>query len=204
MTGSTGTLLAVFAHPDDETFLAGALLAHLAARGVAITLVCATPEADAPPSSLPVVRRAELAEAGRTLGIRDVRLLNYSEAGLGRAEVPELTGRVLEVAREVHPDALLTDSAYGAYGHPHHMLLHRAAVAAGGALGLARRPTPVYALAYPLSLVRLNLALQRAAGVPVHALGGRADLDYAAVIAAQPPADLTLSVSEGVAVRRRA
>jgi len=202
-SGNRAVLLAVFAHPDDETFLAGPLLAHLVARGVEVQLICATPE-DGPPGSVAGVRRRELACAASVLGIGALHPLGYSEAQLWRATVAELTGRVRDIAASVRPDALLTDAAYGAYGHAHHILLHRAAVAAGAVLALGGQAVPVYALAYPLGLVVPYFTMLGRLGLLSRLTGGREDLDLPRIVAGQRPADLRLRVEDSIAMRRRA
>lgn len=202
-TAAAGTLLAVFAHPDDETYLAGPLLAHLAARGVAVHLVCATPEPGAAGSSA-AVRRAELAEAAGILGIRAVHHLGLSETELWQASVGELAERAAPVARALAPNAILTDSAYGAYGHAHHILLHRVAIATGSLLAQEGLPIPVYALAYPLPLVKAYFGVAGAFGLLTQLEGGRRDINLRAIVAAQRPPDLVLNVAAAVAKRKQA
>src|SRR5690349_4600204 len=83
-------LLAVFAHPDDESLVAGGVIAACAAAGVEVALVCATrgelgPIADAALATrqtLAAVREAELRAAGRALGAHAVECLSYPDGGL--------------------------------------------------------------------------------------------------------------------------
>ena len=83
-------LLAIFAHPDDETFGAGSTLAHYASLGVDVSLVCATrgevgeiaPGVDATPDTLGQVREQELRAALKILGVRSLTLLGYRDAGM--------------------------------------------------------------------------------------------------------------------------
>src|SRR5829696_5713919 len=83
-------LLAIFAHPDDETFGAAGVMAAAVERGVPVTVISATRgEAgessvaglDAP-EQLGVVREQELREAMRQIGVSDVRLLGYRDSGM--------------------------------------------------------------------------------------------------------------------------
>ncbi len=112
------TLLAVFAHPDDEAFGVGGTLARYAAQGVRVVLACATRgEAGqisdpslATPENLGRVREEELRCAARALGVREVIFLGYRDSGMAgdrrnadpRAYVSEQTppplvvGKVLE------------------------------------------------------------------------------------------------------------
>src|SRR3954464_12196698 len=81
------TLLAVFAHPDDESYLCGGTLAHYAAAGVRVALVGATRgeagDTAVPPLAtrepLPAVRAGELRAAAGLLGLAEVHLLGYED-----------------------------------------------------------------------------------------------------------------------------
>src|SRR5207302_4809331 len=92
------TLLAVFAHPDDESYICGGTLARYAAAGVRVVLVCATRgEAGeisdarlASPDTLAAVREAELQAAARVLGLAEVHHLDYRDGVLD--DVPFLGG----------------------------------------------------------------------------------------------------------------
>ncbi len=139
------TVLAVFAHPDDEGFGCGGTLAALVAGGHRVTLICATngdvgeisdPEL-ATPETLWQVRQRELRTAMDVTGIEDVRFLNYRDSGMEGWEdnnhpsslfqAPE--GRVVEqvaaVIREVRPDVVITHDPTGGYGHPDHVTICR-------------------------------------------------------------------------------
>lgn len=210
------SLLAVFAHPDDETFLAGPVLARYAAEGVDVQLVCATPEEPVGEGGIAAVRRAELRCAAEALGIRRVHHLGYGDSpmspGFGAASgalvaasQQEVIERVLKVMEEVRPQVVITDSAYGAYGHPDHILMHQVTVAAfrryvassGGALKL-------YALAYPMPLVRLNVWALRLWGVPVSHLGLRGEIDLPQIVRQDFPVSARLDVRPYVRYRKEA
>ena len=84
------SVLACYAHPDDEGFASGGLLAMLAAGGARVTLVCATngdigeisDPALATPENLWQVRKQELRDAMDITGISDVRFLDYRDSGM--------------------------------------------------------------------------------------------------------------------------
>ncbi len=87
MTGRR--LLAVFAHPDDETFGAGGTLALYARRGVEVHLVCATrgEVGEAPPDlkgfpTVGAMRESELRCAAEILGLKGVYFLGYRDSGM--------------------------------------------------------------------------------------------------------------------------
>src|SRR3954449_13218879 len=84
------TLLAIFAHPDDEAFTTGSRLATYAAAGAEVVLVCAprgevgeiSDPALATPETLGQVREGELRCATAALGLSDLILLNYRDSGM--------------------------------------------------------------------------------------------------------------------------
>ena len=84
------SVLACFAHPDDEGFASGGLLAKLAAAGARLTLVCATngdlgeisDPSLATPENLWQVRKQELRNAMDITGIADLRFLDYRDSGM--------------------------------------------------------------------------------------------------------------------------
>jgi N-acetyl-1-D-myo-inositol-2-amino-2-deoxy-alpha-D-glucopyranoside deacetylase len=140
------SLLAVFAHPDDESLAAGGVLARHAAAGVRTAVVTATWAADTP-------RAAELADALRILGAGKPRMLGYADArvpssapGCARlcdAPLDEAVRRLVEHIRELRPDIMVTHDAYGGLpGHPDHVHTHRVTVLAAQAAGLALEVDP--------------------------------------------------------------
>ena len=139
------TVLAAFAHPDDEGFGVGGTLAMLASRGARITLVCATngdvgeisDPALATPETLAQVRQEELRQAMTVTGISDVRFLNYRDSGmdgtadnshpasLSQAPTGQVSDRLAEIIEEVRPRLVLTHDPTGGYGHPDHRAIYR-------------------------------------------------------------------------------
>jgi N-acetylglucosamine malate deacetylase 2 len=124
-------LLAVFAHPDDETFRCGGILTLLAQRGVCVQVLTATRgESGAcgePPlctlAELPVVRERELRCACMALGIEPPRLLDYHDGQLAAADPDRLITQILDVVNEVRPQVLLTFGPDGLSGHPDHVAI---------------------------------------------------------------------------------
>lgn len=132
----TRTLLAVFAHPDDET-LVGPLLAAHARQGVRVQLIIVTqgekgvsPHAGIPEGpELAKVRTEEARCSCRALGIETPVLLGFSDGELGQLSRPPWA-YLAEVERELRiqfakfrPDAVITFGPEGAYGHPDHRLV---------------------------------------------------------------------------------
>ncbi len=170
-------LLGVFAHPDDEQFgTAGALLNCLE-QGVAIHLLLATRgEAGeisdpilATPETLGTVREQEMREVCHLLGFESPVFLDHPDGKLADVEPEKLIREVASEIRRIRPQVVLTFDANGAYGHPDHIAIHCATVAAFDAaadprfapdLGPPHQAAKLYATAYPRSLLAsLNEAL---------------------------------------------
>lgn len=125
----TPRLLAVFAHPDDETFRPGGTLALLAQNGVSVYVLTFTHgEAgscgDPPlciPEELPAVRERELRSACAALGIQPPRLLEYADGYLQECDKATMTARILSVVNEIQPQVLLSFGPDGLSGHPDHI-----------------------------------------------------------------------------------
>ena len=132
-----GTILSIWAHPDDETYLSGSTMAAAAAAGQRVVCVSATagelgtddPGAW-PPERLGRLRRWEAAAAMAVLGVAEHRLLGFPDGGL--AELPEARGTaaVSELLDEVRPDTVLTFGPDGQTFHPDHLAVHRWVTAA--------------------------------------------------------------------------
>ena len=134
---STPSVMAVFAHPDDESLSAGGLLARTAGEGGRTAVVTST---WAPGSR----RAAELVEALRLLGAGPPRLLGYADARVpdsakGRprlwdAPLDDAVCSLVEHIRDFRPDIIVTHDAYGGVtGHPDHLHTHRITVLAARA-----------------------------------------------------------------------
>jgi len=147
-------LVAVCAHPDDESFGLGAVLAAFAAAGTEIALLCFTRgEASTlgmEAKDLAAVRSRELALATAVFGVRDVTLLDYPDGGLADIPLEALAAQVAQVTAGA--DALLVFDEGGITGHADHMRATAAACAVAERTGL-----PVYAWAIPSDVAtRLN------------------------------------------------
>jgi N-acetyl-1-D-myo-inositol-2-amino-2-deoxy-alpha-D-glucopyranoside deacetylase len=149
----------VVAHPDDETFGCGSLIAYAARRGAHVTVICATcgeagertPEI-AEDADLGEVRTAELFEAARLLGAADVELLHYADSGfegdlparsLCAAPLVELTAWLVARLQELAADVVVVID--GSDGHRDHLHVRAAAeqaitVLAGATLLLVGLP----------------------------------------------------------------
>lgn len=137
MSESADRLLVVVAHPDDETFGCGSLLAHAAARGVPTVVACATRgEAGSPTpgrgldnADMAVVREAELREAAEMLGVKRVELFDWVDSGMDgepvagslvAAPVEDVAAVIGSVIDEVRPTVVVTlDASDGHRDHAH-------------------------------------------------------------------------------------
>lgn len=135
-------MLFVGAHPDDETVMAGGILALLHARGVPTHLICATdgrggesggvPEADTPDARARV-RKAEVLCAAEALGLTSVTLLDYIDPIMGPgdelfgfdADEAAVARQVADVIRDKGIPVVLSHGTDGEYGHPAHKQVNR-------------------------------------------------------------------------------
>lgn len=133
------TLLAVLAHPDDESLGFGGTLAKYAAEGAHVHLVTATrgesgrygDGTEHPgPAALGRIRESELRAAARELGVRDVSLLDYVDGQLDRADPVEAISRIVAHIRRIRPHVVITFGPEGVYGHPDHIAISQLATAA--------------------------------------------------------------------------
>ena len=152
---TTGGLLAIFAHPDDESFGVGGAMAHYAQRGIPVTMISATrgevgeitPGTGATPETLGQFREQELRDAMALLGVHDVRFLDFRDSGmfgtpendhagnLVNAHPDAVVEPLVRAIRERRPDVVVTWDASGGYGHPDHIAIHEHATAAFDAAG---------------------------------------------------------------------
>lgn len=118
-------LLGLFAHPDDEAFAAGALIALAVRDGARVTIACATRgESGSSRSTLDGmlgdVRSRELAASCSALGADPPVFLDLRDGGLDRASAASAVGKLL---RRLKPDVVVTLGDDGAYGHRDHIAL---------------------------------------------------------------------------------
>jgi LmbE family N-acetylglucosaminyl deacetylase len=158
--GASRTLVAVFAHADDEG-AAGPILARYARDGARVYLVIATDGAQGGAhTSIPRgpelarVRSEESRCAADALGIHPPILLGFPDAQLGnymedRARLFQLTARLQEELQRIRPDAVITWGPDGATGHPDHRVVSSIVtqLARAGAPGVPER---VYYVSLPV------------------------------------------------------
>jgi LmbE family N-acetylglucosaminyl deacetylase len=146
-------LLVVVAHPDDESFGCGSLLAHASAAGYETAVLCATRgeagESRIRTADLAALREAELRDAARILGVGVVRLLDHADSGmtgepepgtLAAAEPASVAAEVRSVIEDLRPDVVVTLDASD--GHRDHAVMRDATLAAVDTA--EHRPTATY------------------------------------------------------------
>jgi LmbE family N-acetylglucosaminyl deacetylase len=158
------TLMAVHAHPDDESSSTGGVLARYADEGVRTVLVTCTngeygdgPDHVKPgedghnPEQVAKTRLTELDEACRHLGVTHLERLGYHDSGMPDWEykdgdhvfcnVPlqESAGRVAALVEQYRPDVLVTYDGQDGYGHPDHLQAHRVALEAFRRTGVPKK-----------------------------------------------------------------
>ncbi len=125
----TERLLAIFAHPDDESYRAGGTLALLAREGTQVWVLCATHgeqgilELD--PEETGQVRQTEMECACCALGIEKPRFLDYQDGTLPQVDEESAVGKVVRAIRKLRPQALLTWPPSGVSGHPDHVAVSK-------------------------------------------------------------------------------
>jgi len=179
---STKRLLGVFAHPDDEGTMSGALLQY-STLGAETGLVCATRGevgeiADptlATPENLGQVRESEMRAAAEVLGVHNLWFLDYRDSGMAgtpenanphafaQVRAAEAVGKLVAIIREFRPQVLVTFDETGGYGHPDHIAIYRHTTSAFHAaadavqypeLGPAHSVAKLYYTAFPRSAVQ--------------------------------------------------
>ncbi len=155
------TLLAVHAHPDDESISTGGILAKYSAKGLRTVLAYGTrgeagdilnPEFVAPKPGLNIkeIRSTELEAAVKVLAVGSVYFLGYRDSGMAgspenhhpqafvQADIQEATAKLVKIIRRVRPHVMVTYNEKGTYLHPDHIMANRVTLRAFQASADAR------------------------------------------------------------------
>jgi LmbE family N-acetylglucosaminyl deacetylase len=125
-------LLAVFAHPDDESMGMGGTLAKYSAEEVETSLICASrgergwfgPEEQNPGlSGLGHIRARELENAVNELGMKELHFLGYIDGEVDQSPHAEIVGKIATHIRSIKPQVVVTFPPDGNYGHPDHIAI---------------------------------------------------------------------------------
>jgi N-acetyl-1-D-myo-inositol-2-amino-2-deoxy-alpha-D-glucopyranoside deacetylase len=203
-------LLAVLAHPDDETFGIGGTLALYAGQGVEVHLVCATRgEAGDMKSellegfnSIAERRESELRCAAEILGLSGIYFLDYRDSGMSGSEdnrnaralamapVDQVAAKVAHHIRLLHPQVVITTDPIGGYKHPDHIAIHKATVEAFRLAsdtnfqdGLSPyQPQKLYYQTLPKRVLRMAVRMLKILGKDPHRFGRNGDIDLASIV----------------------
>jgi LmbE family N-acetylglucosaminyl deacetylase len=133
-----GTILSIWAHPDDESYSCAGLMAAAVQAGRRVVCVTATrgelgstdPDRWPPGPTLAEVRTKELAACLAELGVTEHRWLDYPDGGCADVPQDEAVARLRAIVDEVRPDTVLTFGPDGGTYHPDHMAVSNWATAA--------------------------------------------------------------------------
>lgn len=226
-------LLAVLAHPDDETFGMGGTLALYAAQGAEVHLICATrgeagtvsPEFMQHHDSIAALREDELRCAAQHLGLKGVYFLDYRDSGMPgsadnrhpqaliNAPQAEVAAKIVARIRELKPQVVVTFDPMGGYGHPDHIATHKATVEAFHAAGdpakypqglPPHRPEKLYYSVFSRSFLRTALAVMRLFGRDPQRWGRNQDIDLEEVAENRYPIHARVSYRSVAAAKKQA
>jgi N-acetyl-1-D-myo-inositol-2-amino-2-deoxy-alpha-D-glucopyranoside deacetylase len=166
----TGAFVAVVAHPDDESLIAGGTLALAAAAGADVGVVSLTRGESGPGGegeSLGEIRERELEAAGRALGAQWTKCLHHPDGELEWSDHDAIARELADLLRARRPHALLTFGPDGLYWHPDHIATCAIAGAAADLLDAdgAAPPVWLYESAWPPDLAGDLVAAARARGL---------------------------------------
>ncbi len=204
-------LLAVVAHPDDESFGMGGTLALYASRGVDVQLICATKgeAGEVPPdmlkgySSIAALREHELSCAANALGLTKIHFLDYRDSGMAgspdndhpkalyRANVNEVALKIARLIRIIKPQVVLTFDPIGGYMHPDHIAVHNACVKAFEMASdkkieikstIPYTPAKLYFHIFPRGFAKYIIKLMPLIGKDPTKFGKNGDINLAAIM----------------------
>jgi LmbE family N-acetylglucosaminyl deacetylase len=230
---SPRVLMAVLAHPDDETFGTGGTLALYARQGVEVHLVCATrgEVGDVEPAllekhgSVGVLREKELRCAAGLLGLAGVHFLDYRDSGmpgspdnshpkaLVSAPLDEVAGRVARLIRQIKPQVVITFDPIGGYRHPDHIHIQQATVKAFDAAGDPSDlldglspycPQRLYFQTISRRFLRFAIRLLRLFGKDPHHFGNNGDIDLVSLAVEDFPIHAEIDFSSVAGIRAEA
>lgn len=229
----TKTILAVLAHPDDESFGLGGTLALYASKGYNAYYVCATRgEAGSADEEYmkgfkdtAEMRTDELMRAAKELGLKEVFFLGYRDSGMPgmdanqhpdaqiNASVEEVAGRVVKYIRELKPDVVLTFDPIGGYKHPDHIHIHKATVLAFAnsdnasfypEAGAPFKPQALYFHVFPKGLLKAAVRLMPLFGKDPTKFGRNGDINLKELTEVDFPVHVRLNVRSATEAKRKA
>ena len=229
----TKKVLAVLAHPDDESFGLGGTLALYAQRGYETYYVCATrgevgtvsPEFLKGFKDTAEMRTDELTRAAKELGLKEVIFLGYRDSGMPGMEanqhpdaqinhpVEEVAGKVVKHIRAVKPDVVITFDPIGGYKHPDHIHIHKATVLAFAnaddenfhpEAGAAFMPSALYFQVFPRWFLRVMTNLMPLIGKDPTKWGRNGDINLKELAEVDFPVHARINTRSVAEIKTRA
>ena len=226
-------ILAVLAHPDDESFGLGGTLALYAQKGYDTYLICATRgevgTVDAEHlngfKDTAELRTGELERAAKILGLKQVFYLGYRDSGMPGTEankhpeaqinhsINEVAGKVVRYVRELNPDVVLTFDPIGGYKHPDHIHIHKATVLAfekaddasfHPEAGSPFKPRALYYQVFPRGFLKWMTRLMPLTGKDPTRWGRNGDMNLKELAEVDFPVHVRLDVRPVAEIKRQA
>lgn len=227
------TILAVLAHPDDESFGMGGTLALYAERGVDVHLVCATRgevgEMDEKYMqgfhSIAERRESELRCAAGILGLAGVHFLDYRDSGMPGSPdnahpnalfaqpIETVAEKVVAYIRDLKPAVVITFDPIGGYRHPDHIAIHQATVLAfenannadfAPEAGLPFQPRKLYFHTFSKGFLRISVFMLRLFGKDPTKFGKNGDIDLASLAKVSFPVHARINIRAVIEKKRAA
>lgn len=229
----TKTLMAVLAHPDDESFGLGGTLALYASKGYDTYYVCATRGEAGTVDEVHLkgfkdtaeMRTDELMRAAKALGLKEVFFLGYRDSGMPGTEpnlhqnaqishsVDEVAGRVVKFIRELKPDIVVTHDRIGGYKHPDHIHLHKATKLAfekandasfHPEAGLPFKPCALYYQVFPRGILKWLVRIMPLFGKDPTKFGQNGDVNLRELAEVDFPIHVRLNIRSVADIKREA
>jgi LmbE family N-acetylglucosaminyl deacetylase len=229
----TKTILAVLAHPDDESFGLGGTLALYASKGYDVYYVCATRGEAGTVDEVHLkgfkdtaeMRTNELMRAAKELGLKEVFFLGYRDSGMPgmeanqhpdaqiNAPIEEVAGKVVKYIRKLKPEVVLTFDPIGGYKHPDHIHIHKATVFAFAnsdnnffypEAGDPFKPQALYFQVFPKGILKAAVFLMPLFGKDPTKFGRNGDINMKELADVSFPIHVRVNVRSAVDAKRRA
>lgn len=229
----TKRVLAVLAHPDDESFGLGGTLALYAQRGYETYYVCATrgevgtvdEEHLKGFKDTAEMRTDELMRAAKELGLKEVIFLGYRDSGMPGVDanhhpdaqinhpIEEVAGKVVKHIRKIKPEIVITFDPIGGYKHPDHIHIHKATVLAFAnaedetfhpEAGEGFKPSALYFQVFPRGFLKMATRLMPLFGKDPTRFGRNGDINLKELAEVDFPVHVRMHTKSVAEIKTRA
>ena len=226
-------ILAVLAHPDDESFGMGGTLALYAQRGVDVHLICATRGEVGEMEekymqgfhSIAERRESELRCAAGILGLEGVYFLDYRDSGMPGSPdnthpnalfaqpIEAVAEKIVAYIRDLKPDVVITFDPIGGYRHPDHIAIHEATVLAfenankaefAPEAGIPFQPRKLYFHTFSKGFLKVSVFMLRLFGKDPTKFGKNGDIDLASLAKESFPIHARITIRSVIEKKRAA